>query len=413
MGLMERMKRVISSRPVAGRDSYPGLQRAVNEDRLATPEGVNSELLARRGHLFVVADGMGGHVAGEQASALAVSTVMDAFYRDASEDRGQALVEAIRQANAAIYRQAQHPETAGMGSTVVAALILGRDLTIAHVGDSRAYRVRGDYIGCLTSDHTWVAEAVRMGTITSDEARSHPNRHVLSRVLGSEPEVDVDLSHHRLRSGDRIVLASDGLSGVVSDEEICDIVTGRSPEAGARLLGELAIRRGSPDDVTVVVIDPFGSPARRIADRVGGWLRPFSTSMTPGTSLRAILAGTLLALLILAGVLRYAGWPGGRLPPGPAGEVTSLPTIAAVASPGLQEAYPPASPWAPLPPGSPAPRLPNRADVTGDGVVDIRDLIRIGRVYGQPAAVDPASDVNGDGQINLSDLRIVNNEMEK
>jgi len=285
-----------------------------------------------------------------------------------------------------------------MGSTVVAALILGRDLTIAHVGDSRAYRVRGDYIGCLTSDHTWVAEAVRMGTITSDEARSHPNRHVLSRVLGSEPEVDVDLSHHRLRSGDRIVLASDGLSGVVSDEEICDIVTGRSPEAGARLLGELAIRRGSPDDVTVVVIDPFGSPARRIADRVGGWLRPFSTSMTPGTSLRAILAGTLLALLILAGVVLF-----------PRSPVTSLTADRRPPTAPLEQR----SQGVAEPGSTPTPPLPKRADVTGDGVVDIRDLIRIGRVYGQPAAVDPASDVNGDGQINLSDLRIVNNEMEK
>jgi len=253
---------------VAAGCSQAGLQREVNEDHLATPEGVDAELLARRGHLYVVADGMGGHAAGEQASALAVRTVMEAYYGHPSPDPAQALTEAIRQANAALHRQAQHPETAGMGSTVVAALILGRDLYVAHVGDSRAYLIRGRTIRQITRDHSWVAEQVGAGLLSEEEARRHPQRNVVTRALGSGPEVEIDLSREKLRPGDAVLLCSDGLTDGVRDEEIRQVVAGHDPPEAATQLVELASQRGGSDDVTALVIGIRRAPRLAFADRL-------------------------------------------------------------------------------------------------------------------------------------------------
>ena len=239
---------------VAAGYSQAGLQREVNEDHLATPEGLDAELLARRGYLYVVADGMGGHAAGAQASALAVSTVMEAYYGHPSPDPAQALTDALQQANAVIYRQAQYPETAGMGSTVVAALVQGRDLYVAHVGDSRAYLIRGQTIRQITRDHSWVAEQVKAGLLSEEEARRHPQRNVVTRALGSGPDVEVDLSRETLRPGDAVLLCSDGLTDQVRDEEIRQIVVGNDPHKAANRLIELANQRGGSDDVTALVI---------------------------------------------------------------------------------------------------------------------------------------------------------------
>ena len=267
--------------------SQAGLQRAVNEDHLATPEGADPELLARLGHLYVVADGMGGHVAGAQASALAVSTVMEAYYGHPSPDPGQALTEAIRQANAALHRQAQYPETAGMGSTVVAALVQGRDLYIAHVGDSRAYLIRGQGIKQITRDHTWVAEQVRDGLLSEEEARRHSYRNVITRALGSGPEVEVDLSREKLRPGDAVLLCSDGLTDEVQDEEIRQIVAGNDPQEAATELVELASQRGGSDDVTALVIGVRRVPRLALAD------------LFRSSKLAPIVGGVAIAAVIL------------------------------------------------------------------------------------------------------------------
>lgn len=411
------MRPFLARRPAVGSDSRRGLQRVVNEDALGLPEGVDPALRKQRGHLYVVADGMGGHAAGEQASALAVHTVLETFYRHPDPDLRWRLMAAVHEANAVIHRQAQNAETAGMGTTVVAALLHGRDLYVAHVGDSRAYRVRGETIERLTADHTLVAETVRLGAITAEEAQTHPYRHVLTRSLGSEPQVEVDLSHHLLRRGDRIVLTTDGLTAVVSDEEIRDVVRNHPPGTAARVLGELAAQRGNADDATVVVIDPF--PAR-----LPRWLQ--------ASSLRALLGGILLALLILGGVLWQARGGGrgrgiwgnseeltraqsgvwglngtreasqelrraqGNSPPASSLELQSTPT----SSPELQR-----TPTSPA--GTQYAIRNTPGDVNGDGIVNIFDLIRIGRVYGQSAAADPAADLNGDGQIDLFDVVMV------
>ena len=281
--------------PVAAGYSRAGLQRALNEDHLATPEGLDSELLAHLGHLYVVADGMGGHAAGQQASALAVRTVMEVYYGHPSPDPAQALTEAIRQANAAIHRQAQYPETAGMGSTIVAALVLGRDLYIAHVGDSRAYLIHGQEIKQITRDHSWVAEQVEAGILSEEEARRHPHRHVVTRSLGSEAEVEIDLSRETLSPGDAVLLCSDGLTDQVRDEEIRQIVAGNDPKKVANQLIELASQRGGADDVTALVIGIRRAPQLAFA----GLLR--SSRFAPIAGGVAIATVILIALY---GVLR-------------------------------------------------------------------------------------------------------------
>ena len=384
-------------RPAVGADSRRGQQRAVNEDALALPEGVDPELRAQRGHLYVVADGMGGHAAGEQASALAVRTVLEAYYHHPDPDLRWGLVEAVHRANAAIHHQGQQTGAGDMGTTVVAALIHGPELYVAHVGDSRAYRVRGARIECLTADHTLAADTLRLGAITAEEAQTHPYRHVLTRALGSGPEVEVDLSHHLLRWGDRIVLTTDGLTAVVSDEEIRDAVRDRPPEEAAQRLGELAARRGNADDATVVVIDPFPS-------RLRWWLQ--------ASSLRAVLSGILLALLVLGGVLWQMRGNSQELVGTQGNPEERGGSLIATSSPDLQPTPTSSSELQRMPTSLAGTQYAVRTtpgDVNGDGVVNIFDLSRVGGVYGQPATADPAADLNGDGRIDLLDLVLVAN----
>ncbi len=333
---------------VAAGSSQAGLQRAVNEDHLATPEGMDSELLARRGHLYLVADGMGGHAAGEQASALAVSTVMEAYYGHPSLDPAQALTEAIRQANAAVYRQAQHPETAGMGSTVVAALVRGRDLYIAHVGDSRAYLIRGQTIRQITQDHSWVAEQVKAGLLSEEEARRHPQRNVVTRSLGSGPEVEVDLSCERLRPGDAVLLCSDGLTNEVGDEEIRQIVAGNDPQEAANQLVELAQQRGGSDDVTALVIGIRRARRPALVDRLK--LSRFAP-IVGGVAIAAIILTALYLALPFIKSLMPAAIPS---PSPTAVAVVSTPTPPPSVSATTPTATP--SPSTPTPTATPMPQ---------------------------------------------------------
>lgn len=251
----------LGRRPEVAWFSAAGAGRTANEDRAGLPLGLAPWRLWRYGHLYVVADGMGGHAAGEQASALVVQTLLDGYYRTThgpAWDPGVALIAAVEQANREVFRQAQQPELAGMGSTVVAALVCGRTLYVAHVGDSRAYFVGRKRSVCLTADHTMVAELERRGALTPEEAAQHPARHQLSRSLGRAEEVAVDLGRYRLKRGDRVVLATDGLQEVVDTVELGSQVRRRRPATAARLLNRLAQERGHRDDLTVLVVDAFG-----------------------------------------------------------------------------------------------------------------------------------------------------------
>ena len=215
--------------------------------------------------LLVVADGMGGHQGGETASRLALETIGGIFERDfgAAETL---LVRAFRAANDEIHRVgASDPALHGMGTTGVAILIGPSDEGwVAHVGDSRAYRLRDGRFDQITEDHSWVCEEVRQGLISAEEASVHPMRNVLLRSIGVGSEVDVSAAAIDLRSGDCFLLCSDGLWGELDDPAIAEVLARESPSSAAAELVDLANAHGGRDNVTVLVatvIDPDEAPA--------------------------------------------------------------------------------------------------------------------------------------------------------
>jgi protein phosphatase len=225
-----------------------GLRRRGNEDRFA----VDPEL-----GLCLVADGMGGHSAGQVASTLAVATVLGTLRERKGSDAStsEKLRAALEDANRAIYQAArQNPQYGGMGTTIVALLVEGERAAVAHVGDSRAYRVRAGRIRQLTDDHSMVGELLRRNEITADEAREHPQRHVLTRALGVRGHVQPDLAELTLAPGDRFVLCSDGLTNHLDDPEIAKLASEFVDlEACCAALVALANRRGGEDNITVAV----------------------------------------------------------------------------------------------------------------------------------------------------------------
>jgi protein phosphatase len=210
-------------------------------------------------NLFVVADGMGGHAGGDVASAIALKRVMDADRQYASaEDAEFALQSALMAANSLLAETVfEHPELTGMGTTVSAILRSGRQIAVAHIGDSRIYLLRGGKLKQITADHTFVQRLVDSGRITQEEAAVHPRRSVLMRVLGdvdAAPEIDTTVLD--VQPGDRWLLCSDGLSSYVSDEKI-EHALKAIPDVNAaadRLLKD-SLDQGAPDNVTVVIVD--------------------------------------------------------------------------------------------------------------------------------------------------------------
>ncbi len=220
--------------------------------------GVNQDaalaLHLPHGGLFAVADGMGGHAAGELAANLALDALSQHYLARRSSPPTR-LAEAVQEANVAVLRHAVG-EYVGMGTTLIAALIDRGALLIAHVGDSRAYLLRGGELFRLTEDHSWVSEQVRLGHLTEEEAREHQWRSVVSNALGGEERVRLELFGLRLRAGDRVLLCSDGLSSVVTDMKLLKLLARPvDPDATARCLVDAANDAGGPDNITVLVID--------------------------------------------------------------------------------------------------------------------------------------------------------------
>ncbi|MFM7719014.1 MAG: Stp1/IreP family PP2C-type Ser/Thr phosphatase [Actinomycetota bacterium] len=215
-------------------------------------DGNEDAFLVREG-LFVVADGMGGHLGGEVASSLALEVV------ERMSERGEGtLAERALEANRAVHERSLLDRTvAGMGTTLTALEVDGARARIAHVGDSRAYRLRDGNLEPLTEDHTLVRDLVRSGEIAPEEERTHPHRNVLRRVLGTERDVEVDEGEVDLRAGDRYLLCSDGLTGMLEDGRIAEVLveTAGDPQGAAARLVELANEAGGTDNVTVVVLD--------------------------------------------------------------------------------------------------------------------------------------------------------------
>ncbi len=226
----------------------PGRQREHNEDAIAWDATSGFAILA---------DGVGGQNAGEVASGLVIS-VLDARLRaDADMAPEQMLDAAVREANAQIHhRAAANPLYSGMGSTVVAVQFLPKHLVVAHVGDSRLYRWRAGTLELLTLDHSLVQEMVSGGFMSAEEARASGHRHVITRALGSAPEVEVEVQRHDLRTGDRLLLCSDGLSDLVDDDEIAAVLARGAPaEVAALDLVALANEKGGSDNISAIVVE--------------------------------------------------------------------------------------------------------------------------------------------------------------
>jgi serine/threonine protein phosphatase PrpC len=252
-----------------------GRKREHNEDNMAYVIPKDPQVMAMKGALFIVADGMGGHAAGEVASEIAVDTVSNAYYMDDNEDVMTPLLQAIKRANLAIHqRAAENLLRSGMGTTCVAAVLRGNMGYIANVGDSRAYLVRGSHVKQITQDHSWVAEQVRAGLLTEDQARTHAQRNVITRCLGTQPDVEVDVFLEPLQENDCLVLCTDGLSGLLSDEEVMRIVDQSVPQESVYHLVERANENGGPDNITAIVVRVqevgMEPPGARSPVRVGG-----------------------------------------------------------------------------------------------------------------------------------------------
>ena len=226
-----------------------GLVRKDNEDNyLVSPE---------RG-LFVVADGMGGHVGGQIASTLAIQAIDEYIELSILETvkPGDLLQQALLKANEHIYNHGETKQYYGMGTTVTAALFYQNNLHIAHIGDSRAYQLRDNVLTLLTRDHSLVNEMLQSGSITLEEAQNHPQRNILTRALGTKEEPQVDVFTVPAQSGDMLVLCTDGLYNQVHEEDILKVIQEAQADlkVAVRNLVNLALERGGNDNITVVVV---------------------------------------------------------------------------------------------------------------------------------------------------------------
>ena len=239
-----------------------GRKRKGNEDSLF----VNPEQ-----NLFVVADGMGGHAAGEVASKVAVDAVNEFVCLTGGDEEitwpfgldenisydGNRLKTAIRYANRKVLEATKEKsEYEGMATTVAAVLVDGDSANLGHVGDSRVYLVRNGEISQLTSDHSWVNEQIQSGVISADQARTHPLRNVVTRALGGKPDLQVDMQVHKIKSGDILLLCSDGLTTMIADEDIEQLVrdAGGDVDKAAKALVASANAKGGEDNITVLLL---------------------------------------------------------------------------------------------------------------------------------------------------------------
>jgi PPM family protein phosphatase len=204
-----------------------------------------------------VADGMGGYEGGQEASRIAVETIEEIYSSSPDGDPRNVLTHAFKEAHRHIQEHAgQHPGLHGMGTTCTAMVLVGTQLYVAHVGDSRLYLIRDSKIVRLTSDHSYVGRLVENGVIRSEDAEKHPQRHILTSALGAGAEISPDVSEEplSLRADDVLVLCTDGLWGVVGDSQVELSASGRNPSDACQDLVERAKELGGPDNITVQIL---------------------------------------------------------------------------------------------------------------------------------------------------------------
>lgn len=336
-----------------------GLMREHNEDFYGIGP---SDRSATCGHMLVVCDGMGGHAAGEIASRMAVEIIIDRYYASDDPDRAQVLEASFVLANQQVYQQGH----GSMGTTGVAALLFEDALYIANVGDSRAYLLRDGQIRQLTQDHSFVAEQVAAGLLTPEQARHSTHRNVITRALGYQPEVAVDLTRWAVRPGDLVLLSSDGLHGLVEDAEILSAATTSSLDQLAERLVALANFSGGSDNITVIAVridaldhEPAADPQQGVvttpldhsdAGRLAAPPAATSASVSPQhtAELPLRLWGALLAGITALTLIGFALWMVGDPALDPALRPTA--TLAVLGSPSPQPSAPPAPAATALPP---------------------------------------------------------------
>ena len=251
-------------------DTDVGRVRSVNQDSVVVRAGDDAPLGEA---LIAVADGMGGHAAGEVASQMSLDLLISSLASASAPDE-RAMRDAFSRANAGVFSAAsQNPEYRGMGTTLVAGLLTGDELIIGNVGDSRMYLYRDGELARVTQDHSWVGEMVAAGALTEEQAAKHPRRNILTRALGVESSVEADAGRIALKRGDRLILCSDGLHGMVDDKTIAGVVGGKSLDLkkAARELIDLANKAGGTDNITVAL-------ARIDADLESAETRDMSTA---------------------------------------------------------------------------------------------------------------------------------------
>ena len=241
---------------VASMLSDVGCVRELNEDSGAYIQPDDPEVMASKGLLILVADGMGGHSAGEVASRMAVEVITHVYYEDGGEPQS-ALKKAFREANRAIHKTAEKDESkTGMGTTCTALVLQNGTAISAHVGDSRLYLVREGAIYLMTEDHSAVMEMVKAGLISIQQARHHPDKNVILRAMGSHADVEVTTWQEPfpVRAGDCFLLCSDGLYDLIEDEEIRRVVESKEPRSACESLIALAKERGGHDNISVGIV---------------------------------------------------------------------------------------------------------------------------------------------------------------
>lgn len=289
-------------RVIVGAGTDTGSVREQNEDAVYVSDA-NHDAATENGILVAVADGMGGYQRGEVASRLAIDTLRDEYFASdvGPTDIPIRLKQAFRKANELIFANGSaEGEQNMMGTTLVAAVIRGNDLTVANVGDSRAYLVRADRLTQITRDHSLVAEQVAAGAMTEQEARESQHRNIITRALGHRQRVDVDIFEIRLLPEDRLLLTTDGLHDYVDEEEMVSTVLSRHPEDASRDLVSLALEHESNDNVTAVVVwaAPAGVSIERMLEE--GLEEGRASYLIPVLVLLALVVFIAIVVLILS-----------------------------------------------------------------------------------------------------------------
>jgi len=348
--------------------SHPGMSGKNNEDRYAVSAFLTRDRKPIPSVFAVVCDGIGGHRAGEVAAEIAVETITRVIAEGDSNHPVRTLQTAVVQASQAIYDQSESDvDQKGMGATCACCWVLGDRLYTINVGDSRIYLIRGGAIRQLTTDHTWIQEALESGAITAEQARGHPNSHVIRRFLGSrqqvapdtrlrlnEGESDVEAEANqglRLLPGDQLLLCSDGLTDLISDEEIYAILNGAEQEEALDSLIDLANQRGGHDNITIVSLRmPETTPERAAV--------PAQPPRRIGWACLGTGAILVAGILLLGGLYYFVGRP--ILAPSPT--VTSTTQPAAITRSVAPTAGTPAPTRTPF--GVQSPTIPPRLSAT-------------------------------------------------